>query len=126
LSAGQPAGCVGEEIMAVELVSQAELWLDHDVEDGRLTANAKEQAAVELSSLFELFGDSDVLAMFEMQEPSDAAVARTTAQSRWLGIADQRLQNWLVPFGDVTPTGYLTDGGDRSAGVNGITLSTRA
>ena len=115
LSDGQPAGCVGEEIIALELISHAELELLQDVDDGRLTEEEAEGGVAELSSLFELFGDSDVLDMLEMREPSDAALALTSARHRWLGIADQRAQNWFVPFAYTAPTGYLADCGDLSA-----------
>jgi hypothetical protein len=96
-------------LIAVELISQAEWWLQQELDDLRLTADDMDHATGELSSLFDLFGDSDALAMFEMSEPSDAALARTTPQHQWLGMADQRVDKWFVPFAFTPPTGYLTD-----------------
>jgi hypothetical protein len=115
LSDGQPAGCVGEEVIAVELIRQAELWLVQELDEGRLTADAADNAVAELQSLFELFGDCDVIDMLSMHEPSDAAVALTSQRNVWLGVADQRTQNWFTPFADTAPTGHLAGGGNLSA-----------
>jgi hypothetical protein len=116
LSDGQPAGCVGEEVIALELISQAELWLFQEVDDGRLSVDDADHAVAALQSLFELFGDSDVLDMVSMREPSDAAVALTSTRNVWRGVADQRAaQNWFTPFADTAPAGHLADGGNLSA-----------
>jgi len=36
--------------------------------------------------------------MLDMEEPSDAAVARHSAVDRQLGIADRRIEAWFNPF----------------------------
>jgi hypothetical protein len=51
--------------------------------------------------------DDDVLRMFEMEEPSDAAVALHTEADGQLGVADQCLEAWFRPIGWAAPTGYL-------------------
>ena len=76
--------------------------------------NAEEDAASdELRSLFELFEDDDVLTMFEMAEPADAAVPGHDPISQQLGVADQRVQSWFRAFGGTAPTGYLRDQAGR-------------
>jgi hypothetical protein len=58
---------------------------------------------------FELFEDDDVLNMFEMAEPADAALAGHDPINQQLGVADQRVQSWFHAFGGTAPTGYLRD-----------------
>jgi hypothetical protein len=99
LSAGGAAGCLAEEILAVELLRNAE---------GILQAGGHEDSAEELFAIFDLFGDDDVLQLFEMKEPSDAAVAGHDDTALQLGVVDQRPEAWFSPFGDVALTGYLT------------------
>jgi hypothetical protein len=72
LSDGRPAECVAEEILAVRLIEEAECYLDLRAEEQELSV---ESAAAELRGIFELFEDDDVLDLFEMSEPSDAALA---------------------------------------------------
>lgn len=107
LSAGEAAGCVAEEILAVELMNQGDAWLDMQVDKGELTKEAAKAASGEFRSLFELFEDDDVLAMFKMSEPADAAVSGQSEISYQMGVADQRVEAWFKPFGGVSPTGYL-------------------
>ena len=86
LSAEEPAGCVAEEILAVALMGEAEAWLHMEVDEGNLSPVVARTAADELRGLFELFQDDDVLDLFEMREPADAAVAgrrRPTSSSEW-------------------------------------------
>ncbi len=107
LSAGEPAGCVAEEILAVELMSNAAAWLEMQADKGELPQAVARAAAGELRSVFELFEDDDVLDMFEMGELADAAVAGHSEINYQLGVADQRLAAWFKPFGGTAPTGYL-------------------
>jgi len=109
LSAGEPAGCVAEEVMAVALIADAGLVLELAKDSGEMSAAEAESALGELRSLFELFEDDDTLRMFEMEEPSDAAVARHSTIDQELGIADQRIEAWFSPFSWTAPTGYLSD-----------------
>jgi len=108
LSCGMPAGCVAEEIIAVRLVEEARDRLQARCEDGQLTEREASAAIDELHGLFELFEDDDVLAMFEMSEPADAALAGHDPLNRMTGVADQRLESWFKPFGGTIATGYIT------------------
>ena len=63
--------------------------------------------ATEFRGIFELFEDDDVLDLFEMSEPSDAAVAGGDPVKREMGVVDQRIEAWFEPFGWTTPTGYI-------------------
>jgi len=104
LSDGRPAGCVAEEIVAVRLLEQVEVQLDTT----ELTAEqAKDAKAAATSGMFELFEDDDVLDLFEMEEPSDAALAGHRRVNREAGVADQRLESWFKPFGWTISTGYI-------------------
>jgi hypothetical protein len=109
LSADQPAGCVAEEIIAVALISEAKAWIDMLESHGQISPEQARCAAEELTELFELFQDDDVLRMFEMAEPADAAVVRHDPVNRQLGVVDQRIESWFVPFSWTAPTGYLSD-----------------
>jgi len=108
LSSGMPAGCVAEEIIAVRLIEEATDRLELRCDDGQLTAREASAAIDELRGLFELFQDDDVLAMFSMREPADAALAGHDPISRMTGIADQRIESWFKPFGGTIATGYIT------------------
>ena len=99
LSEGVPAGCVAEEIVAVSLIEQARTWLELRADDGELTAEELEAARQEFQGLFEFFEDDDVLAMFDMAEPADAALAGHDQINEQLGVVDQRLETWFDPFG---------------------------
>jgi hypothetical protein len=107
LSAEEPAGCVAEEVLAVAVMDEAETWLEMRTDQGELSEAAAKAAAGELRGLFELFQDDDVLNMFEMTEPADAALAGHSEINQQMGVADQRLEAWFKPFGWVRPTGYL-------------------
>jgi len=115
LSAGARAGCVAEEIVAVALLDEAREWLAMRARAGQLDEGAARAAIDKLRGLFDLFEDDDVLRVFEMREPADAAVARESPTDRHLGAADQRIEAWFQPFGGVPPTGYLACA-DRETG----------
>lgn len=109
LSEGSPAGCVGEEIIAVQLLAEARSWLELRRDTGQLTNEQVESAEDALRGLFDLFQDDDVYELFEMSEPADAALAGHTPLYRQLGVVDQRIEAWFTPFDWTTPTGYLHD-----------------
>jgi hypothetical protein len=109
LSAGHPAGCVAEEILAVRLIEHATVQLEMRADNGEFTEAETSSAVEALRGLFELFEDDDVLDMFDMEEPADAALAGHDPINVQLGVADQRIENWFKPFGATTPTGYLGD-----------------
>jgi hypothetical protein len=107
LSEGGPAGCLAEEIMAVGLLDEAGARLAARGERGELTETQVEAATSELRGLFELFEDDDVLDLFEMREPSDAAVASEDPARQPFGIVEQRIEAWFTPFGSTIPTGHI-------------------
>jgi hypothetical protein len=109
LAEGSPAGCVAEEVMAVRLLEQAAATLDLRALEDRITEEELRLAVAELNGVYELFGDDDVLAMFEMVEPSDAAVAEHDPARQLMGVVDQRIESWFRPFGGVAPTGHISD-----------------
>lgn len=109
LSDGHPAGCVAEEVVAVRLIEEATGRLDMRGETGELSEDEISAATGELRGLFELFEDDDVLNMFDMAEPADAAVAGHDPINMQMGVADQRVENWFKPFGGTTPTGYISE-----------------
>lgn len=109
LSSGDPAGCVAEEIVAVRLLADAEGWLEMNEDKGEISEADANAAIGELKGVFELFEDDDVLNMFEMAEPADAAIAGHSWINQQAGVADQRLEAWFSPFGGVVDTGHLCD-----------------
>ncbi len=109
LSDGHPAGCVAEEILAVRLIEHATAHLEMRADNGELTEDETSSAVEALRGVFELFEDDDVLNMFDMEEPADAALAGHNPINVRMGVADQRIENWFTPFGGTTATGYLSD-----------------
>jgi hypothetical protein len=107
LSEGGPAGCLAEEIMAVGLIDEAAARLAARGERGELSESEVAAATSELRGLFELFEDDDVLDLFEMREPGEAALASEDPARRRFGVADQRVEAWFTPFGTTIPTGHL-------------------
>lgn len=63
LSAGDPAGSVAEEVLAVKLMGEAEVWLESRRDAGELDDAQFRASVSELTGLFELFQDDDVLDM---------------------------------------------------------------
>lgn len=117
LSSNSPAGCLAEEIIAVALLREASAWIDMQAEEEALSIEEAERASAELSCIYDLFGDSDVLYLFEMEEPSDAALAGHSTINRMAGVADQRLEAWFEPFWSAAATGYLDE--RKEAGSEG-------
>lgn len=113
LSSDEPAGCVAEEILAVAVMEQAKVWLELREADGEISTAESRAAADEMRGLFELFEDDDVLDMFAMEEPADAALAGHDPIKLELGVADQRIESWFLPFGWTAPTGYLAEREDE-------------
>jgi hypothetical protein len=106
LGLGYPAGCLAEEILSVEILDIASGHLEAQHVSGELTADEAGRARQELRGIFELFEDDDVLDLFDMAEPADAAVAGHSWTSQQMGKVDQRLESWFRPFGFVSPSGY--------------------
>jgi hypothetical protein len=88
-------------------MSQAEVWLELRRNEGDLDEAQFRGSVNELTGLFELFQDDDVLGMFEMAEPADAALANHDPINEQMGVVDQRLEAWFEAFGWTAPTGYL-------------------
>ncbi|MHB8240650.1 MAG: hypothetical protein ACYDHN_01545 [Solirubrobacteraceae bacterium] len=107
LSDEKPAGCLAEEIMAVELLKQAERWLEDRCVHQRLSHSEAEAAARELGGLFELFDGDDVLALFALSEPAGTSAESRNPSSRQLEVLEQRMASWFEPFGWTIPTGYM-------------------
>jgi hypothetical protein len=117
LSDESPAGCVAEEILAVELIGEATDRIETLAEAGSLSREEGAAAIEALRSLFDLFEDDDVLAMFEMAEPADAALAGQSRHNILLGVADQPVEGWFRPFITAarrgTSTSHRADHGAR-------------
>ena len=120
LSINSPAACVAEEIVAVRLIEEAQGSLDLAYDAGELEGDAAAKAAAELDSLFELFEDDDVMRLFEMREPADAAVGRHDPISRQMGVADQRVEAWFEPFWGLPATGHLVAPGARPRSISAL------
>jgi hypothetical protein len=98
LSDNEPAGCVAEEVVAVVVMEEARGLLQLSADRGDLTPDVCRAATDELRGLFEVFQDDDVLGMFDMREPADAAVAGRSSINVQLGVVDQRIEAWFQPF----------------------------
>ena len=115
-----PAGCVAEEIVAVRLIEAAKASLDIASDAGLLERDVATKAAAELNSLFDLFQDDDVLRLFAMREPADAAVAENDPISRQMGVADQRIEAWFEPFWGLPATGHLVEAAARAHSASAL------
>ena len=78
-----------------------------DEHEDALGQEAATHASSEMSGMFELFQDDDVLNMFEMTDPADAAMAGHDPINHQMGVADQRVEAWFQPFGGTVPAGHL-------------------
>jgi hypothetical protein len=97
LSRGLPAASLAEEICAVELISQAESFLELLEEEERIDRAQRLKAKPEFNGLFELFEDDDVLALWDIPTiPGQQGQLRRMAD------------DWFRPFGGVIATGYLS------------------
>ena len=107
LAEDKRAGCVAEEILAVSVIEAARDHLARRRDDGELSDEQLDSAENALHGVFELFQDDDVLDLFDMAEPADAALAGHSEINRQLAVVDQRLEAWFRPFAWALPTGYL-------------------
>lgn len=106
LAANEMVACVAEEILVVQLLELAELKLEDQLGS---TSERFNEATDALDALFDLCGDKDILYLFEMKEPGDAAVAGHTIRNNLMGIVDQRPEAWFAPFGWSVASGHLDD-----------------
>lgn len=77
------------------------------VQLGESLLGSEHSIAALLRSGERAFEDDDVLYLFDMREPADAAIAGQSPINREAGIADQRLESWFEPFTWTIPTRYL-------------------
>lgn len=94
IARGEPAGCVGEELVSVRLVEHArdELAGAKDA----LGAEATARATDALEGVFALFQVDNITGMFKDARP-------------WRGRRDQRLSGWFAAFGDTVAAGHLEE-----------------
>lgn len=83
-------GCIAEEL-ALELIRQEAVSVLElvDAPSGSISAT---------KGVYEICEDDDVLDLFEMQEPADAALALTDPINIMMGKADMRVEEWFKPF----------------------------
>jgi hypothetical protein len=93
--------------MAVELMALGRDRLSDEVALGRLDEEDAATAVRELTSIFDLFGDKDVLDLFRIGQSGEAPFALRRRAARRLGVADQRPETWFLPFGGNAATGHL-------------------
>jgi hypothetical protein len=83
-------GCLAEELALAVIRSLAADLLEE--------SDAGESAIGALSGVFEVCEDDDVLDLFDMEEPADAAVHGHDQISREMGKADMRVEAWFDPM----------------------------
>lgn len=103
------AACVAEELMAVAIIAEATSTLEDDAPLDRLSEQEVQDAVDATRGIFELFEDDDVLMLFDIKEPADAAVSGHGDKNAQLGVADQRVEAWFDAFGGQTTLGHLSD-----------------
>lgn len=109
LGAGRAAGCLAEEIVAVRLIESAEDWLAVWTDEERITEQEAKVASAAFGGIFELFEDADVLKLFEMVEPGDAALLASSPEAEYMAYADTRVERWFDAFGGQLPLGHLRE-----------------
>lgn len=83
-------GCVAEEL-ALEMIRQEAV--------GALElVDAPSSSIGATRGVFEVCQDDDILDLFAMEEPADAAVALTDPINIQMGKADMRIAKWFEPF----------------------------
>jgi hypothetical protein len=83
-------GCIAEEL-ALELIRQQAIFALELVEASSASLDATK-------GVYEVCQDDDVLDLFEMEEPADAALATTNPINIMMGKADMRVEEWFQPF----------------------------
>jgi len=109
LSDNEPAGCVAEEVIAIAVMDEARGLLQLSVDRGDLMPDVARAATDELSGLFELFQDDDVLELFDMREPADAAVAGRSPINVQLGWSTSGSRRGFSRSDGPSQTGYLSE-----------------
>lgn len=83
-------GCIAEEL-ALELIRR-------EAVSALELIDAPKTAIEATRGVFEVCEDDDVLDLFEMQEPADAALALSSPINIQMGKADMRIEQWFKPF----------------------------
>jgi hypothetical protein len=83
-------GCLAEEL-ALEVIRRLAADLLEESQTGEPSIRA-------LRGIFEICEDDDVLDLYEMEEPADAAVHGHDPISRQMGKADMRVEAWFNPM----------------------------
>jgi hypothetical protein len=83
-------GCPAEEL-ALELIRQQAILALELVEAPSASLSATK-------GVYEVCEDDDILDLFAMQEPADAAIALTNPINAMMGKADMRIEEWFRPF----------------------------
>jgi hypothetical protein len=83
-------GCLGEEL-ALEMIRREAVSLLE-------MAGAPQASASATRGVYEVCEDDDVLDLFQMEEPSDVALARFDPINIQAGKADMRIAHWFDPF----------------------------
>jgi hypothetical protein len=83
-------GCLAEEL-ALEVIRRLAAGLLEESETDEPSIGA-------LRGIFEICEDDDVLDLYEMEEPADAAVHGHDPISRQMGKADMRVEAWFDPM----------------------------
>ncbi len=101
LEFSQPAGCLAEEVLAVNLIAEAEEVLDSWV-GPEFTEESRDEAVAELEEIFTLFDDSDVTLLFveQLDNAGNAVSPPRTYES--LGIDE-----WFDVFYSTPVTGHV-------------------
>jgi hypothetical protein len=82
--------CVAEEFV-LELIRREAVFALELVE-------ASEASISATRGVRQVCEDDDILDLFDMQEPADAAVALENPINQMMGKADMRIRNWFEPF----------------------------
>jgi hypothetical protein len=83
-------GCLAEEL-ALEVIRRLAADLLEESDTGEPSIHA-------LRGVFEICEDDDVLDLYDMEEPADAAVHGHDRISRQMGKADMRVEAWFEPM----------------------------
>ncbi|MBJ7457548.1 MAG: hypothetical protein JHD02_00020 [Thermoleophilaceae bacterium] len=109
LSSNEPAACIAEEIVAVTLLERASDALASDKQAGVISEQESWNALEELGGIWMLFGDDDVLELFGMREPADAAIELRRSLEERESRIDKRVEAWFDVMQGAVPTGLLRE-----------------
>lgn len=85
-----PPSCVAEELVLEMIRREAIAALE--------LVDAPPASIGATRGLFEVCQDDDILDLFSMEEPADAALALTEPINQSMGKVDMRIEEWFTPF----------------------------